>query len=386
MNPKFDKIKQYLRIIANNKYFLLGFIVIVLISFPIYIHHNETSKIFPSWYRFITDLSLGTWASLTSSFTFSWVIYFFRIEIKQWFGLSNPLSIRIPLMAASSPFLVAKKFKLFEKNDLDIELDFRYAGINTLSDLNSNICDLAVASDIALIRFINDNYSFKVYSLPFVKITNHIKLLVAKDSEIKCVSDLANKKVALIKDSVHEDFIDTLCQQKSILVDKIEATGIIECYILVIDKKADACIFWEPHYLSMEKIFELKQINCDLTYEWFLCLVGKLEFVNSNKNISRQIFHSLQDAVKICESDHSKVADNCITYMHPEFTGLDKPQLNSLFDKSTLDSHKFEINANMKLEYLNRLKLLYNNPSNKYKADNAIQDFLWPIFKELKHT
>jgi ABC-type nitrate/sulfonate/bicarbonate transport system substrate-binding protein len=373
-------LRKILRHIGKNAFYLFAFPVAFFIIVPIYLYKIQNHHLLPTWYRTFTQISIGVWCSIIAGIIISWFIYLFQSQIRRLFGLSKTLTLRLPLMLASAPFLLAKKFRLFEKHNIDLDLDFRYAGIGALSDLNNNICDLAVASDIAIARFMNENYSFSVYSLPFVKIKNHIKILVSKNSEITEISMLNNGTIAYIKNSVHEDYIEFLETEKKIAINTIEAKGVMECFKMVIENKAKACIFWEPHYLSMENIFDLVPLDCQLTYEWFLCLVAKTEFIHRNTSLARQLFYSLKEAANICENDHTRVAENCITYMHPEFTGLDKDQLNSILVNERIDSHFFGIDSTLKKEYLSRLEILFDRPSKKYKAICGLNHYKWPIF------
>lgn len=378
---KRQNYKRIFRVIFNNFFFLIITVIVGFVIFPFYLYYKQNKTLFPTLYRIFTQISLGVWGGLITSLLFSWTIYVFRYAIRKLFGLSKSFVIRLPLMLASSPFILAKKFHIFERNDLEIELDFRYAGIDALSDLQKGVCNLAVASDIALIRYMGENYDFKVYTLPFVKIKNHIKILVA-DLSITDINGLSDKTIAFIKDSVHEHFIDLLCKKFCIEIKRIEADGIIDCFTLVSENKAQACIFWEPYYLSMEKLFHLKPIEIDLSYEWYLCLVAKNDFIRRNSAFEKDVFESLQSATIKCNTDHVNVAKTCITYMHPEFTGLNEDSLDKLLDGEKSHSHDFSLDSLMKKNFLLRLKSLYS--SDKYKSAFYISDHLWPSFKQLE--
>src|SRR6185312_15285621 len=62
--------------------------------------------------------------------------------------------IKVPLMLACAPLFISRKMRFFEDNRLDVEIDFRYAGINALKDLRKVDCDFAVASDVAIISYL----------------------------------------------------------------------------------------------------------------------------------------------------------------------------------------------------------------------------------------
>jgi hypothetical protein len=378
--PKFKDLQFYKRIVKviffKSVISPILIILLIFLALPVWEYYCQNQKILPTWYRVSTQLALGVWGGIFTSLLFAWIVYCLRFWIKREFDISSSINIRLPLMLGCAPFIIGKRYYLFEKNEIDINLDFRYAGISTLEDLEQGHCDMAVASDIAIINYLNRGWGVDFCTLPFVKIKNHIKVLTL-DKSIKSASDLTGKKIAYVADSVHQDFLKDLNIKSEFLV---EASRIIECYMLVVNNQADACVFWEPYYLTMENTFNLKEVELDIAYEWFLCLVAKDSYIDNNRKIGKSIYDSLVHSVARCK-DAVNISENCITYMHPEFTGLNKEDLVSLLEDDERNSHHFQINVDMRKEFIKRLHSL---GAKGYKYADNVEKNLWLQLKEEK--
>lgn len=327
------------------------------------------------------QFAMGIWPEVVASFFIGWFIYLYQKWIKENFLTPESLTIRVPLMLGSAPIFVSQKLRYFEDERINVDLDFRYAGIDTLEDLKKGKCQFAVASDVALTTFlsISNNFNFKIYSLPFVKITGHIKILVEKGSGIVNLNDMQGKKIAYIKDSVHHHFFEKVMRKDNNLqCEPIEKLTIMECFREVIYGDADACIFWEPHYLSMKNNFGLVEIDFNQSYQWFLCLITTQEYYNEKKNLHKRMFKALKKAVNECEKDKNMAASGCYDYMLEEFTGVSEHQLLSLLNEpQQTGTHSYKIDEFIKKDYEEKLASLhadkYYNGSSQY-----LLSCLWP--------
>jgi len=371
-----NKIIGRLRWLLNKRWLFWCLLIFFGIAIPLGVYYNNNKHLEIINYKFITEISLGYWAEICAGLTLTWVAYLYQRKLRQLFGFSDIITIRAPLMLATAPLFVSKKLGIWEQHNLELDLDFRYAGVSALDDLFSDHCDLAVASDVAAAAFISNptNNQFFISVLPFVKIENHLRFIVNKSKKIKLLNDLTGKKIAYLKDSVHTDFlkaVETEINSKLILE---ERENVMECYNSIYMDEVDACILWEPHYSALQKNSKMELLDHSssaINYTWFLCLIAKQDYINLNPVIAKNIFDAMRKAVHRCAGNPQDIIDSCLTYLHPEFTGLKHAELKKLID---LNKHQFGIDANIKAAYLKKLTSLKSFGGGRLTDPHSI----WP--------
>lgn len=321
---------------------------------------------------------IGFLSSLSAGVLFAYLAKRFKSRIKKWFLPPTLLHVRAPLMLASAPLFVSKTLSSWEERDLDVDLDFRYAGANALQDLHDNRCQFAVASEVALASFLSDTkkvpYSVRV--MPFAQIEDHLKFVVPEKSHIETVDGLKEGgRIAYLKDSVHNDFLRMCDLAQAELKDK---RNVMECYYAMVggNPEVDACVLWEPHYRAFNNRYGMRLLSDKVSYTWFLCLVAKDEFVNENPHIVRNILGVMRAVTERCEEDHDAVINACLAYLHTEFTGVGKDELRELLNKG---KHHFAIDSNV-VSYRNKLEVLMKSYPGAGRLWEPIS--LWPGLKD----
>jgi hypothetical protein len=318
----------------------------------------------------------------------AWAAYIWRVPIRRFFQ-PHVLCIRAPLMLGVAPLIVAKSKEvgLWEKHGLNVDLDFRYAGASALTDLintNSHV-QAVVASEVALCKFLGDNRQIRVRVMPFVRLEDHLKVLIRKDknkAEYEKLSDLKGKNIGYFKDSVHDDF---LFQQKihnsTTGASLFPKKTVMDCYhSLIMKKDIEACVLWEPHYrafTNMENICSVKN-DSSVEYSWFLCVVALADYVESNEQIALRLLRAILQSVDYCKGSrhNDKIIQECGAFLHTEFTGIDKENLDELLKE---EKHHFGVKENIE-KYRNKLMDI-NKRGNEW-ADGAaelmMERSLWP--------
>jgi hypothetical protein len=156
-----------------------------------------------------TGYPQNIWASLIVA----WGVYLGRNWIRNWFR-DEITYIRAPMMFAIAPLILVRR-RIGQQYGLNVDLDFRYAGKQTLEDVFSGECFFGVASDVALCSALTKaaeaGTARSVYVLPFVRIEDHLKLLVRKNedgtSSISHVTELIDKQIGYCPDSIHDHFL-----------------------------------------------------------------------------------------------------------------------------------------------------------------------------------
>jgi ABC-type nitrate/sulfonate/bicarbonate transport system substrate-binding protein len=337
--------------------------------------------------QFIFGLLQSAFASLIVV----WAAYIWRLRIKKIFQ-PNISYVRAPIMLGIAPLIVGQKKGIWEKSGINLDLDFRYAGKSSLENLLNGDCQLAVASDIALCCFATTHTKFDMSILPFVRIIDHLKFIVRKkdNPEIKNFNDLECKRIGYFPNSVHIHFLNSLELYDTQYLVKFE--NILKCYhaLLVEEdpaKKIDAFLLWEPHYGTFFNFSSSTSIvndtrDLDQRYEWFLCLASSREYTNRNAEYATRILSAMKEATDHCRKKMAKIAEDCITFLHTEFTGVEIDELerllkwNEAMDQYPFGSHSFGIDENMP-QFKNKLQ----NPTNMVELDYGLARLIespWP--------
>ena len=340
----------------------------------------------------------GFWASVFAGVMLASAAYIFhglRVRIIRLFQ-PHAITIRAPMMLGVAPLIIAKKYGMWDYQVLNADLDFRYAGAKALEDLMRGDCTLAVASDIAICKFLGkkENQGRELRVMPFVRIEDHLKVLVTEKSQLTTIQqlrDLTPKKIGFYADSVHEDFLRVLqlCPKPS--DEMIPANSVLECYrnlcvTNVASEQLSACVLWEPHYHAFgEKRFpNLRVLNkgepAKDAYRWFLCLVATKSYTEDHPQTANRILLTMRRAVEHCADTHKlpEIAKECAASVLSDFTGIGEKELVELFEEHM---HIFDIDKNMQpyFEKLTALAATSTAPTFISGASKLITpDFLWP--------
>ncbi len=331
----------------------------------------------------------GVLQSSLAAIIFTWAAYLWRVEIRRIIQ-TETTSIRAPLQLAVAPLIVAKSRELgiWERYGLNMDLDFRYAGRETLDDLYqpASRTDFAVASDVALCVFLGggkQNPQEELQVIPFVHIKDHLKIVVRRkkqppespELEYGNISQLTSKKIGYHPGSVHDDFLSELKIFEQ--AQMVPMRSVLDCYRGLSSNQVEAVVLWEPHYHAFEKFQDVGIINNveDSPYEWFLCLTATKKYLREHEHIARKILPAVKDAAAYCRIDgnKSKVISGCAAFLNTEFTGLDQKGLEDLFTKQPLG---FGVNEVLPA-FKDKLGRLIAKGGDIAKGANALTHSLW---------
>ena len=387
------KIRKALWKFFNNRLafvlFLFSFLASLLIlpvvwtaPWPWVMWVAKAARKHPSTYGFLHS----TISSLTASLILAWAAYIWRVNIRRFFQ-PQIIYIRAPLMLGVAPLIVARSREvgIWDKHGLNMDLDFRYAGRQALEDLfkPDSLCPIAVASDVALSRFLSkpENRSHKVKVIPFVRIEDHLKIVVRKNGdgqlEYAKPGDLKGKSIGYYPDSVHGDFLAKLeIFDEQMMKSK---NTVLECYhALAVSREVEACVLWEPHYYAFTKFNDVGTVNNidPSPYKWFLCLVAREDYTRHNEQVAAKILWAIKDAADYCQSEDHRpsVIRDCASFLHTEFTGIDEEGLRTLLNKN---HHVFGVDDLLK-PFGEKLSALIDNGTQQLRFGAAtLQRSLW---------
>jgi len=386
MSNKVSSESFWWKLVNNKCIFFIIAVLLVISPIILYFLKKYLCVIPVGWFE--TLINFGFLPSLLSALIVAWGAYIWRAEIRRFF-LPQLTYIRAPIMVGIAPLIVArsKEIGIWEKYGLNMDLDFRYAGIDALIDLFKPEvhCPIIVASDVAIASFLGheNNRTKKIKVIPFVKIKDHLKIIVRKRNtqnpqpEYNTLAELKGREIGYYPDSVHDDFLSEFDLFNKDSLKKIDS--VFECYRkLAVEKTVEACILWEPHYAAFNKFSDLHIINTEDTreYNWFLCLAATENYIKHNDQIVHRILRALKGATAYCrdKSNEEIVIRECIAYLHTEFTGLIPDELKQLLKKR---QHDFSVDENLN-DFKKKLMQLIHKGGNTGEGAAILLVSLWP--------
>ncbi|MGF1720611.1 ABC transporter substrate-binding protein [Vibrio kyushuensis] len=178
------------------------------------------------------------------------------------------ITIAVSQTPLSSPFIIASHLKLFEKQNVNIELIPCMGGVACAKSLFNNEVDFATASE-SVVMFESFNQDDLSLISCFVESDNDVKLLTLKDNNINSIDDLIGKRVGIIKASASEFYFDSLLRANN-----LQSLELIRVYMspqqlseALFSGDVDAVSIWEPHgYLIMSGSKEVVNLSLDGIY------------------------------------------------------------------------------------------------------------------------
>lgn len=160
---------------------------------------------------------------------------------------SSQIKIGVSLTPLSSPFLVAEQLGLFKQFNLDVTLHPCSSGVACTELMLARNVDYATASESVVMfqSFERDDLSLLV---SFVESDNDLKLLTLRPSRIADVSDLATKKVGIIKGTASEFYFDSVLISNNLKRMPVEKVYLQphELVPALLSYRVDAISAWEP--------------------------------------------------------------------------------------------------------------------------------------------
>ncbi|MFM2588057.1 ABC transporter substrate-binding protein [Vibrio sp. TBV020] len=198
---------------------------------------------------------------------------------------SSQIKIGVSLTPLSSPFLVAEQLGLFKKLNLDVTLYPCSSGAACTELMIERNVDYATASESVVMfqSFERDDLSLLA---SFVESDNDLKLLTLAPFRIPNVSDLAGRKVGVVKGTASEFYLDSVLISNSVekhLIDKVYMQP-HELVPALLSYRVDAISAWEPmgFQANLLSVAEVTNLGVKGIYQLSFNLISRspyLEFV-----------------------------------------------------------------------------------------------------------
>ncbi len=309
------------------------------------------------------------------------LLVIFKITDKEPQVLENIRYSTVPV-AVDSLFHIAYSEDMFKDLGLDVESRLNPDGKSSLEDLFENRADIiaVTATPIVYKSFERDD----IYILADIKHTDIHKVIVRKSSGINSVEDLKGKKIAVMKGTSAEFFMDTFLSFNNIdpkhldLVKSLNAPQKLDAFL---KDEIDGFFCWEPFIAKAKKALgddALILVNKDVFVGSWL-IVAKKEFVDKEPQKVKGFLSALHKAEGFVKDDREASIK-----IYSQISGVDIEIAKKLFspegysmklDESLLNLLEDQAQWSIDYQYIdtgpipNYLKMIYTQSLKEIDPD-----------------
>ncbi|WP_334686042.1 ABC transporter substrate-binding protein [Janthinobacterium sp. CAN_S1] len=209
-----------------------------------------------------------------------------------------PLTLALPVQAASGAFFVAEQRQLFPQHGLVLQTQ-RYAlGKQALAAVIEGRADMAVVADTPFVLAIAKGNQVAVVSTVFGS-RKTAALLVRADRGMRTAADLRGRRIGTVFGTNAQYFLDKLLEHQGIAAHEVSIVDYAPAALLTAmrDGEVDAITTWQPELARLQQALGKKVaalFEQDLFVYRFL-LVGKVEFIDSHQQEIQRLLAALAD-------------------------------------------------------------------------------------------
>jgi ABC-type nitrate/sulfonate/bicarbonate transport system substrate-binding protein len=180
----------------------------------------------------------------------------------------------------SSLIWLAKDRGYFSEQGLDIKLKAYDSGVAAIEDLLAGNTDLATASEFVVVRNILERPDLRILS-SIDQTGDMVKLVARKDHGITQISDIRNKRIGLLRNSMAEYYLDVLMTMSDIPSQDIQIVDLTpsEQVIAITKGEIDALIVWEHFAAKAENELGTNVVSwpaqSEQDYYWLLACTAE---------------------------------------------------------------------------------------------------------------
>lgn len=228
----------------------------------------------------------------------AFLVYILRVEPVD--TPTKPLSIAVSQTPLSAPFLIADELDLFKKYRLNIELLPCLGGVKCAEMMFSGQADYSTTSESVVMFSSFKRQDFSILA-SFVESDNDLKLFVLRDSGIETLNQLNGRKVAVIKASASEFFLDAMImssQNPNLNVRKIYLLP-TEMNDALIQGDVDAISVWEPYGYQLQTLSAHPVVDLSIRglYHLSFNLLALKATIDEHDSESKRILLALKEAL-----------------------------------------------------------------------------------------
>lgn len=202
----------------------------------------------------------------------------------------------------SNIILVLKRLKLLEEKGYKVNYIPFLSGPPLNEALIGKRIDVGFAGDLPTISLLASNTNVKILAVNNKSLRQAILIDEEKTSKIKNVSDLRNKKIALVKGSSSHFFLF-----KALIENGIDPESVILIHmdvpnqpLALITNQVDAIATWEPWPTKIERE-KIGRIIKKGNYSGYI--FAREDFIKNNPIVIQDIIEGFQKALEFCQKN-----------------------------------------------------------------------------------
>lgn len=219
------------------------------------------------------------------------------------------IRIAVSQTPLSAPFFIASQLKLFAKQGLNVELVPCSGGVRCANALFAGDVDYATASEsVAMFKsFERDDF---VLLASFVSSDNDLKLLTVPNRGVETVSDLAGKRVGVVKASASEFYFDSV-----LIANGLRGLNVEKVYLspdqlnqALFSFNVDAVSVWEPWGYRTEMTSASDVVNLGVVgiYNLSFNMMTMRATADSSQANSVALLQALKQAIQWIDTNPSQ--------------------------------------------------------------------------------
>ena len=222
-------------------------------------------------------------------------------------------TLNIGYQKAALKLIVAKQNQFFEKEFPNVKIEWKEfpAGPQTLEALSVNSIDFGYTGDAPIVFALSAGKPLNYLGYEQASNQAHA-ILLSNYSEIKNLTDLKNKRIALTRGSSAHNFLAETLKQANLSWDDIQPIWLSPSDArAALDKKAiDAWAVWEPYISAAEidgnaKIL-FESTSLPATYAYYL---AQPNFIKNHSNDAKKVLAVLNQTDAWINSHKSEAAE-----------------------------------------------------------------------------
>jgi len=262
------------------------------------------------------------------------IVVFWVMKDSTFKDASN-ISIAVSRTPLSAPIYIADSLGYFSSAGLNVELVEKNGGNLCFQLMMDGTTDFATSSD-SVIMFNGFKRNDFENLVTFVQSDHDVKVLTKSINGIRSAKDLKGKKVAIIKGSASEYFLDMF-----LAIEGIEFSSVIlvdlpanEMSLALERNQVDAIVVWEPFaYKAIKQLGdEAVLLSSSNLYELTFNLLAKKQTTANDAKTSVKVITALKQAVEYINANEVKAQQ-----LLKDRLNLDQPFITWIWDDYLYD-------------------------------------------------
>lgn len=278
------------------------------------------------------------------------------------------LTVNSQQSGLSSLIWLAQAKGYFAEQDLDVKINLYESGLQATEALLAGTGDLSTAADLVVARKILERPDIRI--IASIDIGNDTKFVARKDRGISRISDIANKKIGLFRNTVADYYLYLVSVLHNIPYRDIEIVDLSpsEQVKAIAKGDIDACIVWEPYATQAKNELGTNGTvqSAQSGYGHFWILVSTVEKIQSKSSAIHRFVHALALAEEFIKDDKGKAEQIVAAQLGSNYTSWEDHDFR-------LDLDRFLV-----ISMENQLKWKLGNP--KTPSGKILPNFLDYIY------